>query len=371
MGTLGSTDQDASVENVTDVSGVSSRQRKKRRFLYLGLAVVVTTCLWSAYIWYGKPKLDEHRVELALAALSTAPEPELDQSALTSLKAKPREKMLLDTYEILNSPIKNIDDQLRLIGARAALDIAIAEGSNEARLLLGKAFRDGIFGQKDSVSALREFEKVSSAVEPGVKAGDANALYVYALMLSEGLGVAIDRSAAVAMMTRSTDGLDGWRLKGLGFDAVNGFGVFKNEKDPGLASRIARRLIAAGDYSAYTIGVSSCWLLNEVKLNPKDRNLERFNEILERRNACIDPWEKDAAVAGYKPAMTSYASTLLSRYGDVKAASQWYEAAASERSNTDNYYYGALKVISATDVEDVVLATRLMWFALKKEEKSK
>ena len=151
-------------------------------------------------------------------------------------------------------------------------------------------------------------------------------------MLSEGLGVALDRNAAVAMMTRSTDSLDGWRLKGLGFDAVHGFGVFKNEKDPELVSRITGRLIAAGDYSAYTIGVSSCWLLNNVELNPKDRTLERVNEILERGNACVGSWEKDAAGAGYKPAMTSYASTLLSRYGDVKAASQWYEAAASERS---------------------------------------
>ena len=200
MGTLGPTDQKVSTENVTDVSGVSSRQRKRRRFLYLGLAGVLAACLWSTYIWYGKPKLDEHRLELTLTALSTASEPELDQSALTSHKAKPREKMLLDTFDLLSSPIKNLDDQLRLSGARAALDLAVAEGSTEAQLSLGKAFRDGIFGKKDSVAALREFEKVKSSVEPGVKAGDPNALYAYALMLSEGLGVPQDKSAAVELM---------------------------------------------------------------------------------------------------------------------------------------------------------------------------
>ena len=110
---------------------------------------------------------------------------------------------------MLIDPVRNIADQVRLSGARAALDLAISEGSGEARLLLGKAFRDGIFGKKDSIAALREFEKVSSAVDPGVKAGDSHALYLYALMLSEGLGVAPDWRAAVALMTRAADGLDG------------------------------------------------------------------------------------------------------------------------------------------------------------------
>ena len=370
MGTLDSANRNGPTDNVTDVSGVSSRQRKRRRLLYFGLAGMVAACLWVTYVWYGKPKLDEHRLDLALAALSTSSEQGLGQSAVESLKAKPREKMLLDTFEVLSSPIKNIDDQVRLSGARAALDIAVSEGSGEARLLLGKAFRDGIFGQKDSIAALREFEKVSSTVESGVKAGDSSALYVYALMLSEGLGVAPDRRAAVALMTRAVDGLDGWRLKGLGFDAVNGFAVFKNEKAPELASRIARRLVAAGDPSAYLIGVASCNVFHEIKLEPKDRNLEQLSETIERKKACSDPWVKDAALAGYKPAMSTYADTLLFEYGNVKTASQWYEAAGSERSNTDNFHYGALKAIAATDAEEVVSAIRGMWAALKAEKKS-
>ena len=352
MGIFKSTKLNESVESVTDVSGVSSRQRKTKLLLFFALTGIVVACAWSAYVWYGKPRLDEHRLEVALAALSASPEQKVGAAA-KYLREQPREKMLLETFEVFSSPLKSIDDALRLNGARAALDLAILEGSNEARLLLGKAFRDGTLGQKDSIAALREFEKVSSSMEPGVKAGDASALYTYALMLYEGLGIPLDKGVAVAMMARAADGLKGWRLNIVGKAAVYGSGMFSGASNPELANRIASRLVAAGDHSAHTIGAASC------------RNL---HETEGRRNACREQWIKDAAVANYKQAMSSYAQILLHDYGDIELASEWYEAAGSARSNYDNYYYGVVKAILATDSEAFTLAVKMMWTALQQSK---
>ena len=353
MGIFNLTKLNAPVESVTDVSGVSSRQRKTRLPLFFVLTGIAVACFWSAYVWYGKPKLDEHRLEVALAALSASPEEKVIAVA-KYLKEQPREKMLLETFEVLSNPRKTLDDQLRLNGARAALDQAVYAGSSEARLLLGKAFRDGTFGQKDSIAALREFEKVSSSVVPGVKAGDASALYAYALMLHEGLDIPQDKSAAAAMMARAADGLSGWRLNKLGDDAAYGFGVFAGADNPELANRIAGRLVSAGDHSAYATGRVTC---SKLRKTP--------NQI----NACEEQWTKDAAVANYKPAMPDYANLLLRNHGNLELAGEWYEAAGSARSSSDDYYFGMIKAILATDAEAFTLGVKMMLTALEQAMK--
>ncbi|MCY7369772.1 MAG: hypothetical protein LH479_02605 [Polaromonas sp.] len=248
----------ALTSNVIEVFGINSSQLMKRRVLKFAIAAGVMACLWTGYVWYGKPKLDEHRLGLIFNALSASSEPFSGPARVTALTALPREQMLLMVFEDLSTPFKDIEDQLRLDGARSALDLAIAEGSDEARLMLGKAFRDGIFGSKNSVDALREFQKVQRNIDAGVQAGDSDALYIHALMLSEGLGVRLDGSSASEAMSRSAEGLGGWRLKKLAGSALSGLGAFNNEKKPELAARLALRMMSAGDNSAYWIGARSC-----------------------------------------------------------------------------------------------------------------
>lgn len=355
----------AQAEDIIDVSGVSSRQRRRRLIFALAVVAIASACIWTAYLWYGKPRLNEHRMNVALSALAATSE---DWSKeVNRAMALPREQMLLAAFDSLNAPSKDLDETLRVNGARAALDAAVAEGSDEARLMLGKALRDGTFGTKDSVAALREFDRVSDSIGPGVRAGDPYALYIHALMLSEGLGVNLDLDAAAAATRRAGERTSGPRLHQLARQALWGTGVFKNGKDPEWAGRMARRLMAAGDYSAYRIGVSSCARLHEIVLDPQKSNLG-LDESLKRRNACSEPWIKDAAVGGYKPAMADHADTLLSDHGEVELATQWFEAAGTERSNADNYQYGVLKALSAADLNSVASSVKIMWAALKEEK---
>lgn len=355
----------AHAEDIIDVSGVSSRQRRRKLTFALAVVTLTSACIWTAYLWYGKPRLNEHRMNVDLSALAATSE-DLRKEVNRAM-ALPREQMLLAAFDSLNAPSKDLDETLRVNGARAALDAAVAEGSDEARLMLGKALRDGTFGTKDSVAALREFDRVRDGNGPGVRAGDPYALYVHALMLSEGLGVNLDLEAAAVAARRAGEGTNGPRLKQIANQALWGSGVFKNGKDPEWAGRMAQRLMAAGDYSAYRIGMSSCAQLHEIVLDRQKNDLG-LHESLQRRNACSKPWIKDAAVGGYKPAMVDYADTLLSDQGNVELAIQWLEAAATERSNADNYQYGVLKALSATDLNTVASSVKIMWAALKEEK---
>lgn len=358
----------AHAEDIIDVSGVSSRQRRRRLIFALAVVAVASACIWTAYLWFGKPRLNEHRMNVALSALAATSE---DWSKeVNRAMALPREQMLLVAFDSLNAPSKDLDETLRVTGARAALDAAVAEGSNEARLMLGKALRDGTFGTKDSVAALSEFDRVSDSIGPGIRAGDPYALYVHALMLSEGLGVNLDLEAAAAAAKRAGESTNGPRLNQLARQALWGSGIFKNGKDPEWAGRMAQRLIAAGDHSAYRIGVFSCSELHEIVLTSNKNDYVALGETLKRATACKEPWIKNAALAGYKPAMADYAAKLLDEQGNVELATQWFEAAGSERSNADNYHYGLLQSFSAADLNAVTSGVKMMWAALKEEKSS-
>ncbi|MES2383030.1 MAG: hypothetical protein V4593_00670 [Pseudomonadota bacterium] len=357
----------AHAEDIIDVSGVSSRQRRRKLTFALAVVAITSACIWTAYLWYGKPRLNQHRMNLALSALAATSEDW--RKEVNRAMALPREQMLLATFDSLNTPSKDLDETLRVNGARAALDTAVAEGSDEARLILGKALRDGTFGTKDSVAALREFDLARASSDPGVRAGNSDALYIHALMLSEGLGVNLDLEASAAAARRAGEGASGPRLKQIANQALWGSGVFKKGKEPEWAGRMAQRLVAAGDHSAFRIGVASCDRLHEIVLDPQKANLG-LDEAIKRGNACREPWIKDAAVAGYKPAMADYANAVLSGDGNVELAIQWFEAAGTERSNADNYQYGVLKALSAADLNAVASGVKIMWDALKEEKKS-
>jgi hypothetical protein len=346
--------------NRVDDASIVREVRPPRRWLRPVLAVAVlialAAALWQAYVLYFKPRHDQQKVEAALVALSAAHK---RPAYFEALKAKPREQFLLELFGNLRSPSPGLDEQVRIAGARAALDLAISQGSDEAGLELGKAHRDGVFGAKDNTAALREFERVNRRIEPGVKVGDSIALYVHAITLSEGLGVNLDRQAAVAMLKRASDGLTGWRLRAVAQSAAWGTGYFADGTDLELARRIASRLMDAGDHSAYTIGTLAC--LSRPSLSKKDRDTFSSQTSL---SDCTKPWVSKAAIAGNRSAMADFADVLLDEVR-LDDARKWYEAAGSERDASQNYNFGSLQVLTARDEETLLRGVKVMWLALQ------
>lgn len=353
--------------NRVDDASIIREVRPTGRWLKPVLAVAVLVAMaaasWQANVQYFKPRQDQQKLEAALASLEAARK---QDKAFEALKTMPREQMLLVAYYGLRSPSAGLDDQMRLSGARAALDLAIAEGSDEAGLALGKALRDGVFGVKDNAGALREFERVNRRVESGVKVGDPLALYVHALMMAEGLGVGVDRQAATAAMTRASDGLAAWRLREIALPAALGNGPFADGTDFDLARRLATRMMDSGDHSAYGIGVLTCWRLPGSNLSKKDA--EAFGSHKPVAD-CTKPWKSRAAIAGNRSAMADLADELLDE-ASLDDARKWYAAAGSERDTSQNYNYGALQVITARDEEALLRGVKRMWLALQANKAS-
>lgn len=354
------------IEDVLVIREIKPVKKWRRFALTIAVVIAAATAFWPAYLWYLKPQLDERQFEAALTDLVV--KYENNRKYVEFIKAQPRERMLLIAFNNWKSFDAELDDKVRIAGARAALDLAIGAGSEEAGLELGKALRDGVFGTKDSVAALREFDRVRRNIEPGVRAGDATALYVHAIMLFEGLGVNLDRKAAIAAMTRAGDGLKGWRLEVIANDALKGSGVFEGNGDAALASRLASRLMDAGDHSAYSIGRSSCDRLmgTDGELDLENRNAR----ALKKEQACERQWISRAANAGNKSAMAEFASILLTEEGNLTEAKKWYEAAGSERSTLENYEYGLVQAIAADDVDALFRGVKLMWTAVQEDKGS-
>ena len=355
------------VEDVLVIREVIPVQKWRRSALTIAVLIAAVAASWPIYLWHIKPQKDERYLEAALAAVAVISEDA--QKRIELIKAEPRERMLLLVFEGLKSFDAKRDDKMRIDGARAALDLAIGAGSEEAGLKLGKALRDGVFGTKDSVAALREFDRVRRNIEPGVRAGDATALYMHALMLFEGLGVNLDREAAIAAMRRAADGLKGWRLELIARDALDGSGVFEGNVDRALAGRLASRLMDAGDHSAYLIGSLGCGYFTKTdgKLDVENLNAR----ALEEEEACKRRWISRAAEAGNKSAMADFASILLTEEGKIVEAKKWYEAADSERSNLQNYEYGLAQAIAANDVDVLFRGAKMMWQAVQEDKGSK
>lgn len=358
----------AHVENATVVREFGTSQ-KWRRLGLICVGLVALAAAWPAWVWYLKPWLDERRVEAVLVALSTKGDDW--RKRVDEVKAMPREQMLLTAFAYARkSYAAGLTDEASIVGARAALDLAIRDGSVEAGIALGKAFRDGLFGTKDSLAALREFERVGSDIEPGAKVGDSDALYWHAIMMSEGLGVNMDRDAALVAMKRAATGLSGARLKKVVKDAQHGFGLFAGRPDAELAGRLASRLLNEGDLSAYEIGTSSCRTLKELPaVGRTSETRATFNRAYEGLRACLNPWITRAAKAGNKEAMADYADVLLEE-GSLGDAKKWYEAAGSERNLTQAYYYGLVQALTTSEVEGLLRSAKVMWAAQQEDRKS-
>ncbi len=367
------------IDDASIVREVPAPRHWIRRALTATAGIALAAALWQSYVLYFKPRQDQQKVDAALIAVNTA---DKRPAYFEALKAKPREQFLLELFDNLQKPSPELNEQVRIAGARAALDLAISEGSNEARLELGKALRDGVFGVGDSAAALEQFEQVKKSIEPGVKAGDALALYLHAVMLLEGLGVPLDQQAANAAMKRGAERLTGWRLKQVAREAAIGQGAFRDKVDPEMASRLASLAMDAGDHSAYIYGTSSCLVRNrlaraDARVNEDmpsgfksaQARLDAERSANKRFAECSRPWLSRASEAGNRSAMATLADALL--YDGLLAdARKWYEGAGSERDASQSYNYASIQALTAPDAEALRRSVKAMWLASQEDKKA-
>lgn len=80
--------------------------------------------------------------------MSALKEDPANDSLFNDLASLPKHKRLIYLAALFREPRENVPINIRGPASRAALELAIASGSNEAKLELGKAYRDGAFGKK-------------------------------------------------------------------------------------------------------------------------------------------------------------------------------------------------------------------------------
>jgi TPR repeat protein len=346
------------------VDAVATRPKTKyrRRGALVASALLVLALVgvggWFSFSSIVKPRMDTQRLEQAISTASTA-DPEFARRS-KNWRGYPPEQMLLLHFSELSSPLPGVADDVRLAGARAAIDIAIRSGSLEARLELGKAYRDGVFGAGDSEAALQEFDRLKESTEIGVRAGEPLAMYIRALMLHDGLGVPIDKDAAREFTRRAGRGLPLWRLEGLTRDATNGKDLFESGPDIEFSNQLVRRRMAEGDLSAYSDGLTNC--SNEYPLT--HGTLQQTKAALIQCQSCQHRWLLQAGNAGHRPAMGELAQMSLVLNGAVDEAIKWFGLAGDALSRDERFYFGLAKVLGAGELDGIKAGVSQMREAL-------
>ena len=340
-----------------------------RRWPFLAMAGVLLLALLGvggsySYQWVAKPRIDAARLDKALAAAGAA-----DKDIAENIKAwtgYPAEQRLLLHSGNLSGRIAGVDDEIRRRGARAALDLAIREGSLQARVELGLAYRDGVFGVSDSEAALREFDGLKQDTEAGVRAGEPLAMHARALLLQQGLGVPIDRAAARELARRAAPKLPLWRLDQIAWDASRGSGLFAGVPDVELSDRLVLRQMDEGSLSAYSRGVTNCFVRFPTLESglPLDRTIERR----EQGEACRKAVLLRAANSGHRPAMGELAQLSMRSDGDVPSALKWFALADDALSRDERFYFGLAKTLASDRPEALKAGVMQMRQALLQKE---
>ena len=183
------------VHDVHDVRDHSQRRLKPiHRWIGISLALaIIAAASWWTYVVYLKPSRDQRLVEEASVILLTNPK----MSGWNGdTKDWPDERKLILLSQLFRQSELGVPTAVGMKASRAALDLAIHSGGKEAQLTLGKSLRDGDFGDKDPKGALAQFRRVYEELQPGIQTGDQDALYVYSLMLTEGLGIEANQAKA-------------------------------------------------------------------------------------------------------------------------------------------------------------------------------
>lgn len=308
--------------DVVDVHDVRDIVRhpwfKSPRFwvLFAATLVAIAVVSWSAYAAYLKPIRDQRFVDEAVTLLEA-------NSSMAGISQRladlPNERRLVQLSHLFRAKELITPHELGLKASRSALELAIHGGSREARLELGKALRDGVFGDKNLKAAAIQFQIALEELQPGVKSGDEDSLYVYSLMLKDGLGVEADPKKAREIVKRVALSRDYITMGRIGRAFTRGN---REDSDFELAKAISRRLIETGHTNEYSLGSSAC--MQEFK-TPDDeydlgraliqaKDFSRLGELNIRmkvwennRNKCKLQFVRAAAEKGDKDAITDLA----------------------------------------------------------------
>lgn len=243
------------IVDVHDVRDVSQRPwfKSHRALVVLTVSLVITagTAWWTNAV-YLKPIRDQQRVDEAITIL------EANSSTSEWIRKTsewPTEQRLIALAHLFREKDSGIPTATGLSASRSALDLAIHQGSSEARIELGKALRNGDFGDKDFKAAVAQFDAVLEKLQPGIKSGDEDALYVYSLMLKDGLGIEAEPTKANQILKRVALSRDRVTMERIGISSLLGRG---DERDLELAKAISRKLIDLGHTESYWIGTMAC-----------------------------------------------------------------------------------------------------------------
>lgn len=243
--------------------------------LLVATLVAFAVASWWIYAIYVKPNQDQRRVDEAVMRLETTPS---TAERTRRMDGWSKERRLLALAVLFRNEELGVPVALGLKASRAALDLAIYNGSHEARLELGKALRDGDFGEKDIKAAASQFQVALKDLQPGIKSGDQNALYVYSLMLKDGLGIDADPKKSREIMKRVALSRDNLTMHSIGLRAALEKG---DEQDLELAKTISQRLIETGHPESYSLGRLACLIQSEP---PPEETDDRLDELYNARD---------------------------------------------------------------------------------------
>lgn len=215
------------------------------------ILAVVGSSSWWTYFAYLKPLSDQERVDEAITLISGNPAIFEFIQGMSNYSADLR---LITLAEIFRDEDTGIPTDIGIRASQSALDLAIFQGSREARLALGKSIRDGDLGEKDPKAALTQFQIALEELQPGIRTGDQDALYVYSLMLKEGLGVDRDPIKAREILKRVALSRDYPVMYRIGTSAL----WWGEERDLELVKAISRKLIGNGHPGSYSLGTLAC-----------------------------------------------------------------------------------------------------------------
>jgi hypothetical protein len=246
------------VIDVSDLIQLEHRPWFRSPRILLGICLLLfafSTIAWWTYAEYLKPRRDQQLFDEATLILRS--NPVLSKLTGDSKDWSAEQKLIYSSAYFLVLDEIGVPKETGIRARRAALDLAIHKGSKHARLVLGKHLRDGDFGEKDLKAASVQFHTALEELQAGIKASDQDDLYVYSLMLEEGLGVEIDEVKAKGIQKRVALTRDPTTM------ALIGYSVSRREKDAGnldipFAKEISRKLISMGHTQHYLIGLAAC-----------------------------------------------------------------------------------------------------------------
>ena len=169
---------------VSDVSPKLTNAQLQRRVVavVIGFVAIVAFAVYSYRNIY-LPNAWRNQVSQTLQEIGKLDQDDADQF----LKYPEMIKLELLAERLIYGP-KGMDLAKRIVGFKAALELADHLGSPAARYLYGSALLSGRVGMTDKHQAFRQFELGVKKNSAGVNQGDARSTLYYALILNAGQG---------------------------------------------------------------------------------------------------------------------------------------------------------------------------------------